>query len=634
MVATPLLSAELLELLDVPVALLEADGVTVRWTNQSFRTWAPLMRPGQSLASAITGFGSARAQRGLASHSDHSVPGRAPDRRGRVRDVEYRRRSIELNGESLWLVEGLDRSKAEVKQTLLDTHARTIERNNRQLARREAALESHNAAMQRVLDNTTDGLFVVDMHGMVDAQRSRICERWFGKTGRMKAVDLLAGFDVDAAAWFDVAFEAVTARVLPPAFTIAQLPTKMSKQGQHLSLRYVPIVDGDQLEHVLVVVTDVTAELEQARAKAHEQDMLELTRRLLRDRSGLEQFMLEIDTMLESLISAQPSREEVTRLLHTIKGNCALFGANAISSICHAIESEVVSSGDAPSEEALCGLRDEWNELARPVRSILGSGDRFAVELCDRELTAFLDAMGHCEAEQVRLIAMSWRNPPVRNMLTLLGEQAVRLGQRVRKPVEFVVRDHGLRLPLKQWRAFWSSLNHVIRNAVDHGIEDSEGRISRGKAVRGLVTLETNVENDCIVIRLSDDGNGVDWDLVAAKRRARLGVVDVTREDLVAELLTNGFSTRDSATEVSGRGIGLDAVAMAARAVGATVAIRSVPGQGTTFEFCFRDAQLVSLARASRVAFSRVAQERLNQGSGLLGDRDQFEGGAIFRLGC
>jgi two-component system, chemotaxis family, sensor kinase CheA len=127
---------------------------------------------------------------------------------------------------------------------------------------------------------------------------------------------------------------------------------------------------------------------------------------------------------------------------------------------------------------------------------------------------------------------------------------------------------------------------HLLRNAIDHGIESPEARVAAGKRPEGRLTLIASRDRSAVVIRLSDDGKGIDRERVKA-RAIELGFIDPSRgelsdDELIRLISRPGFSTAAQVTEVSGRGVGIDAVQTRVRALGGTVEIRSVPGQGTT----------------------------------------------------
>lgn len=125
-------------------------------------------------------------------------------------------------------------------------------------------------------------------------------------------------------------------------------------------------------------------------------------------------------------------------------------------------------------------------------------------------------------------------------------------------------------------------LLHLVRNAVDHGIEAPERRLAAGKAASGTVTLEASLRGTMVALTVSDDGRGIDADAVRAAA-ARRGIrPDHDDDDVLLDLVfAPGVSTAPLLTEVSGRGVGLDAARAGVEALGGSVSIESTPGAGT-----------------------------------------------------
>jgi two-component system chemotaxis sensor kinase CheA len=126
---------------------------------------------------------------------------------------------------------------------------------------------------------------------------------------------------------------------------------------------------------------------------------------------------------------------------------------------------------------------------------------------------------------------------------------------------------------------------HALRNAVDHGIGAPEERVRAGKPLRGSVRVRWKDHGEAIEVEVTDDGDGVDFESVR-QRAGRLGLLGAGSGDAIdvlADLLfAPGFSTREHVTEVSGRGVGLDAVRTAVDRLGGRARIDTVRGRGTT----------------------------------------------------
>ncbi len=130
------------------------------------------------------------------------------------------------------------------------------------------------------------------------------------------------------------------------------------------------------------------------------------------------------------------------------------------------------------------------------------------------------------------------------------------------------------------------SLIHLIRNCIGHGIELPEERIALGKSPEGIVTLSASNEQDTVIIEISDDGRGLNYERIKSKAIAKKMITAEEAEKLSKESLSMlifepGFSTMDQVTAISGRGVGMDVVKKTLDSIGGTINIVSIDGQGT-----------------------------------------------------
>jgi two-component system chemotaxis sensor kinase CheA len=128
-------------------------------------------------------------------------------------------------------------------------------------------------------------------------------------------------------------------------------------------------------------------------------------------------------------------------------------------------------------------------------------------------------------------------------------------------------------------------LTHLVRNAIDHGIEDRAARLDAGKSARGEVRLHAYHDSGSVVIEVSDDGRGLDRDKLLKKGRER-GLVapdeTLTDQEIMSLIFEPGFSTAAQVTNLSGRGVGMDVVRRNIHDLRGNVSLASVPGRGTT----------------------------------------------------
>lgn len=179
------------------------------------------------------------------------------------------------------------------------------------------------------------------------------------------------------------------------------------------------------------------------------------------------------------------------------------------------------------------------------------------------------------------------------------------------KDVLFAVEGKDIELDRSVLDEIGEPVVHLLRNAVDHGLEPAEAREAAGKPRAGRLTLSAQRDRNAVVVTVADDGRGIDRDQVLARALA-LGLVPAGTARLDDDALLRciahpGFTTRERVTEVSGRGVGVDAVINRVRALGGAVELQSVPGVGTRVSLRLPVTLAIVRALLARVGAERYA---------------------------
>jgi len=236
---------------------------------------------------------------------------------------------------------------------------------------------------------------------------------------------------------------------------------------------------------------------------------------------------------------------------------------------------------------------EELFELARFAE--VGVGDReprqvlatlaislrqLAMEL-DRNHGTVVELLRQSQEELVRV-----HRQPVRPFVRRLARHARELADSLGKDVAVQVEGEDVTLDRRLMAALEESMLHLVRNALDHGLESPPERLAAGKTLPGTLTIGARGEGSAVCIWVQDDGRGLRPDRIA-RRAHDLGMLpgqgeaSLTENDLLNLVFRPGFSTVDHVTELSGRGVGLDAVAAAVHRLGGRLQLESEPGRGT-----------------------------------------------------
>ncbi|HEX9982769.1 MAG TPA: chemotaxis protein CheA [Thermoanaerobaculia bacterium] len=377
-----------------------------------------------------------------------------------------------------------------------------------------------------------------------------------------------------------------------------------------------------------------------------------------------EESLALLDEMLV-LLEARPNDDEVInaifRSAHTLKGNAATLGFDALTSLAHAMEDVLdetrarrfpvnsglitllLRSGDAFRQMIPAAVAGS-NELTPAAVSLIEALEQakaagfvadtssFVVEQegsdagasnarrklrvdLDRldailNLTSELsiaagrlsDGMASLPERERERIAASYVD--VERILTGLQEQVTQvrmvpigprfeqqrrtirdLAQSAGKPVRLVIEGRDVEVDASVVDQLKDPLTHILRNAVDHGIEKADVRTARGKDPIATITLRARHDGGSVVVEVSDDGGGFDRERILARARER-GMVGASGapadEEIFGYVFAPGFSTADVVTEISGRGVGMDVVSRGIAAMRGTVQVSSVAGYGAT----------------------------------------------------
>ena len=211
-----------------------------------------------------------------------------------------------------------------------------------------------------------------------------------------------------------------------------------------------------------------------------------------------------------------------------------------------------------------------------------------AADVPDRgaQLAASLDRMDRVVGD-LQLRALELRTTPLLRIVEPLPRMARDVAQRLGKRVEVEIHGGELELDRSILDRLSDPLVHLIRNAVDHGIETPAERTAAGKPPTGRIRIDARREKDLIRIAVGDDGAGMD--LEALRRRAVEGGLlhpdvaeDLPASELAALVFHPGLSTAEVVSEISGRGVGMDAVRSTIEALGGDIELRTDRGRGTT----------------------------------------------------
>ena len=228
----------------------------------------------------------------------------------------------------------------------------------------------------------------------------------------------------------------------------------------------------------------------------------------------------------------------------------------------------------------------EAQEALEDARRLLAESQQLLVEK-NAELDEFVWQASQ-RAQVLYDTALACRMRPFADVLSGQVRMVRDLGRSLGKQVRLEIEGEKTQVDRDVLEKLEAPLTHLLRNAVDHGIETPEQRLLAGKPAEGLIRLRASHQAGLLVLELSDDGNGVDLEKVRSSIIERQlspaqTAAQLSEEELLTFLFLPGFSLRDTVTEVSGRGVGLDAVQHMVRQLRGAVVLEQAAGEGSRF---------------------------------------------------
>jgi two-component system, chemotaxis family, sensor kinase CheA len=205
-------------------------------------------------------------------------------------------------------------------------------------------------------------------------------------------------------------------------------------------------------------------------------------------------------------------------------------------------------------------------------------------------------------------LTMATRMVPLRPAFQKLARLVRDVAQKTGKQVEFTVQGEDTEIDRTMVDAISDPLVHMARNAVDHGIESPEARLAAGKPAVGRVQLRAYHAGGNVVVELTDDGKGLDRDRLVQKAIDR-GLITSSKgmsdHDILNLIFAAGFSTAETITDISGRGVGMDVVRRGVESLRGRVDISSELGHGSTFTVCLPLTMAITDGMLVRVGAER-----------------------------
>lgn len=370
---------------------------------------------------------------------------------------------------------------------------------------------------------------------------------------------------------------------------------RTNSKNQRIQLTYAPIMNEyeDGFDYVMVVGTDKTLEFENMEKFKREWNFSQMIYKIASNKFSFNKLLSESLHMLDSCfhildIETPYGVRDVQRLIHTIKGNFSYFNITDIFQSCHNLESYLQSYYDTAEcpDDVRYKVLDDLKDIHTLINNFIDQYDsiiQYKQSATTRivplkDLKDFSTDLKKRDPELEKLFQARIFKTPVQPFFQLYEPLIKELGAKLGKDVRFNIIGGDTEIPDGPWDNLFQQFVHFVRNSVDHGIEKAEDRAAAGKTLEGHITFEFKIGEfkgeKCLIAILGDDGAGINWKKIAAK-----DPTVTCLEDAIERIKTGGISSKDSVSDISGRGVGVSSLFQAVDNAGGDAQMISEEGQ-------------------------------------------------------
>lgn len=441
---------------------------------------------------------------------------------------------------------------------------------------RTREIVSLNKMMKALLDSLNQAFFIFYKDGSCSPIYSQACLNILETNPSDKKIWDVLNLKTEKIQGFQNWIQTLFSEMLPFEDLAPLGPiTRPHSENKSVSLQYFPIRNSDsQIEAVVCVATDITDLVAAQKQAEIDRSKADSILKMVQHKKQIELFFNEtkkdfkkVLPLLDSAISTTTS-EEILRFLHTLKGGAASFSYLTLKEKCHYAESYFIENTENFSPSNKSTFKELFHELhkifladVKNYEAMFGKISSIkTVDISQTDFDFLLEKVSSVliKNEFTEKYLCEAVAEHISHYPQVITQTAQTLNKSI-KPLEISGLD--VKVPKQRFDSLFQVLIHALRNSVDHGIENSEKRVKNGKAPEGLISLSISKSPTHLKIALKDDGQGIDPEKIRQKLSlAHSPFANQSNEEIIYRIFDPQFSTKQEVTEISGRGIGMDAI--------------------------------------------------------------------------
>ncbi|EQC45704.1 ATP-binding protein [Bacteriovorax sp. Seq25_V] len=469
---------------------------------------------------------------------------------------------------------------------------------------RTKELREANEFINTVVNSLNQGIFVFNKENKIEEMSNKACTEIFNTEAKHQNVPTLLKLNTTETTNFTKWSEILFQNKLPFNSAKALGPKNFKEhepghpEFKYVELEYIPMNNQEgQLNNVLVVATDKTNEINAQEAFKEKDLYVSMLIKIVKNKQAFLDLYEEALSMLEDLrysLGHNNLENKAMIVFHTLNGGFASYSAQELVNAARETETKIKSFEHEKEnfnlfvENEISSYLELMTKFKEDLLSKISSG-KDVVEVSKEDLHDLEHELHKISTPALEAFDKYIKKKKISSLFESYASLVENLSLKLNKPMApLQIDDNGIRITPETYKDFFSSLVHLFRNCMDHGIEDADQRAAHGKSTEGLIKVSANVDDSKIQLKIQDDGAGINISKLREKLIQVNGeqeVAAMSDEEISMAIFLPNMSTRDTVTEISGRGIGMSAVKESVERIGGQLTLSTQANKGTEFKF-------------------------------------------------
>ena len=463
------------------------------------------------------------------------------------------------------------------------------------ISKNKKVLESEKTKIQRLLDNLGQGFMVLDEKGIIQEGATEITKSFFNIDPVGKTLPEVLKLPKERKESFDKWLKNIWRGSL--AFQDLKIlgPRSFELKDRYIELDYKPIYIDDskrKIDKVITIASDKTHEFKLKKQLEKDKENTEFINKCLQNPLEFVDLIFDSTALIQEYdFETKEDKSKNFRKFHTLKARFGQFSLKSITSSINGIETAISEENFEEVHSSIESFDLTLRDFVKKNRLIVEAANKFLVDEGNAvqvpEIIRKAKEIGDIE-KYIDFVKKEYLLSDIKTKFERYIPLANEIAERQGKAIDFQIYGDKVLVDTYRYSNFINTAIHLIRNIVDHGIEPEDERTKKNKPNKGNIKLNFKLIGENFEIHLNDDGQGIDLKKIKEKaiEKGLVSEKDLLRieaENIMDMIFLPGLSTKEEVTEVSGRGVGMDAVKEEIEKLGGKISVSSKINEGTTF---------------------------------------------------